>query len=151
MTNTVIVATNTTIRRGRPADNVTRLLALEAAKTAAGKSTTWMHYEVTRLAAKRGIRVGSAATISKYVKMAVTELNAKVVDARAIELKQINTIINLQTYNLVRAGVKTLREAATRLRQVMLKKGIIRSVRAIVKLLKANKPGAFVSRIKKTA
>ena len=133
-------------REKRVAEPVSYLAALrelvsQVAKTAQGKSATWIHYEVTKIAQARGQRLASATTLNKYIQAALDEVKEEQIDPAT--MKQIVTTINLQTYNLVRAGVLQAQAAAVRLQASLAKKGIQVGEKRLVAMLADLKPGVF--------
>lgn len=118
-----------------------RELVGQVAKSAQGKSATWIHYEVTKIAKERGQRLACATTLNKYIQAALDEVKEEQIDPAT--MKQIVTTINLQTYNMVRAGVLQAQAAAVRLQATLAKKGIQVGEKRLVAMLAELKPGVF--------
>ena len=127
------VETAVTSKRGRKPNTAAQAICQEV--VANTKTYRYVADLVRRAKAQMGNLVVSDATVRKYILLAM-EGASKIKKELTAEEKEVNTIINLQTSNVVRSGVTNINEVAFILSQKMAEKGINRSKAQVVYLLK---------------
>jgi hypothetical protein len=120
-------------KRGRPANTAVQAICQEVVSTT--KTYRYVADLVRQARAQMGNLVASDATVRKYILLAM-ETTTKINKELTAEEKAVNTIINLQTSNVVRSGVTNINEVAFALSQKMAEKGIKRNKGQVVYLLK---------------
>ena len=137
--------TNTVTRRGRPMKQIVADVATEIVAANIGKSIGTIIYLIQRKLESLG-ESASMVTIRKRIAEAMEAHKIKAAKSTAkVEAQKVKATINLQTPNVVRAGITNVMTAAKKIAATLKKSGIPRTVAYIAILLNKLKPGVFTS------